>query len=243
MKMTLRHIQNGKDTLCVYEATPEKPSKSAIILLPAIAGINDYIKTRAMNLAEEGIHVFLLDYYSREEQAPDCSTPEAIGKAVAGLPDPRVLSDIQAIEKELHANSQIDNDKIGIMGFCIGGMYAFLAACESSGFACAISYYGSLIYDQKSENKPFAPMDRIEDLRAPVLTHFGTFDRLISEQQMDDFEAALRQAQKLYECFRYRGAPHAFDEFFRAPVYRPTASANAWRNTLTFLHWHLHAQR
>ena len=236
-------IQSGSDSIVVHEAVHGTGGRRpAVIVLPAIAGINDYVKSRAADLNAAGYHVALMDYYSREGKAPDCSTPEAIGRAVAALPDPRVVSDIRATQNYLASLEAVDDTRIGILGFCIGGMYAFLAACESAALACVVSYYGTVRYTKTSLDKPHSPIDRIPELNAPLLAHFGTFDRLISQQEIADFEAALKRSKKIYECAIYSGSPHAFDEYFREAVFRPVASAEAWRRTLTFVDWYLQSK-
>ncbi|MFZ5691181.1 MAG: dienelactone hydrolase family protein [Pseudomonadota bacterium] len=209
----------------------------AVILLPAIAGVNDYIMRVGYRLANAGFAVLLLDYYSREGHAPDVSTPERIGVAVEALPDRRVLSDIAGSLEYLGGRADIDASRIATVGFCIGGTYAYLAACELQGIAAAVDYYGSIRYLATSPNKPVSPLDRAGDLRAPLLAHFGTADRLISAGDIAEFEQALRSHGRNFELFTYGGAPHAFDEDFR-PVYRPVAAAEAWRRTMTFLNWH-----
>lgn len=233
-------FQGGDARLRAVAAAPESVGRSpAVVLLPAIAGINDYIRAAAARLADAGYFALALDYYAREGAAPDLSTPERIGAAVAALPDLRVLEDVKAAAAWLRAEPRVDAARIGALGFCIGGMYAFLAACDIEGLACAVDYYGAVRYAATSPNKPVSPLDRVPALRAPLLAHFGTFDRLISREDIDAFERALQQHQKPYELYLYRGAPHAFDEAFRPAVFRPVAAKLAWERSLTFLDWHL----
>lgn len=229
-------IEGEGAALNVFEVRPDTSAAlPAVILLPAIAGINDYVKGRAEDLAGEGYHVALLDYYSREGAAPDCSTPEAIGKAVANLPDPRVASDIRSVFVALQADGRVQGQHIGSLGFCIGGMFSYFAGCDLPELGASVDYYGLIKYGATSENKPVSPIERANELQAPLLAHFGTFDRLISEADIADFEGALQENQKPYEAFLYRGAPHAFDENFRPPVFRPCASADAWGRSIAFL--------
>lgn len=236
-------ISSDPESVTGHLALPEGVGPfPAVLLLPAIAGVNDYVKAVAQRLAAGGYLTLLLDYYSREGAAPDVSTPEKIGQAVANLPDPRVLSDIGSALRFLEGDTRAATGKIATWGFCIGGMYSFLAACEYDGVAAAVDYYGAIQYGQLSDNKPVSPLDRAPDLKAPLMGHFGDFDRLISPNDVDIFTAALREHQKNHEFFVYRGAPHAFDEDFRPPVFRPAAAREAWSRSVTFLDWHLKGQ-
>ena len=163
-----------------------------VVMLAAIAGVNDYVITRARNLCADGYTVAVLDYFGREGAVPDISTPQLIGEAVAALDDRRVLKDLEEI-----------------------------------------------LEWARTERKPTAPVDVAESLKAPLLCHYGDWDRLVNREEIDGFTDRLRAAQKPYELFTYGGAPHAFDEWFRPAVFRPAASSAAWQRTRTFLNWHL----
>ena len=233
-------FRSSSDNVDAWLARPTGTGAApAIVLLPAIAGVNVYMKAAAVRLAEAGYATLLLDYYAGIGRAPDVSTPEKIGAAVAALSDPKVLADVAAAVAWLRARDDVDGARIASFGFCIGGMYAYLAACGDLGLAAAVDYYGSIRYAVTGPKKPVSPIDRVPVLAAPLLAHFGTFDRLISGEDIALFERALQLNQKPYELFLYRGAPHAFDEDFRPAVFRPVAARLAWQRSLAFLDWHL----
>lgn len=215
---------------------------SAVILLPAIAGVNDYIADVARRLAADGHRVVAIDYFGRAGAVPDLSTPELIGRAVAAVDDREVLADVASAVRWL-ASQGIARERIGLLGFCIGGTYAVLAASREAGLGCAVAYYGQLRYGVRTERKPVDPLDVASTLKLPLLGHFGERDRLISADDIAAFGAQLCASPGAHELFTYRGAPHAFDEWFRPAVYRPVASAEAWRRTRCFLDWHLARRR
>ncbi|MBW4490913.1 MAG: dienelactone hydrolase family protein [Trichocoleus desertorum ATA4-8-CV12] len=213
-------------------------SEHAVVLLPAIAGVNPYIEEVALQLSNEGYDVVVMDYFSRVGTPPDLSTHEKIGEAVQALDDRRVLQEVDVVIGWL-AMAGIDRSHVGVLGFCIGGTYAVLS-CESSNTpGCAVAYYGQLAYSKKTTQKPRDPVDAAEHLRAPVLGHFGTKDRLIGAPEINDFSERLWATGLAHEVHTYAGAPHAFDEWFRPMVFRPVASAEAWERTRIFLDWHL----
>ncbi|MEO1405568.1 MAG: dienelactone hydrolase family protein [Pseudomonadota bacterium] len=206
-----------------------------LILFPAIAGLNDYIFQRASALWNDGFDVCVVDYFAREERPPDVSTPASIGEAVAGLADQQVLRDAKEILNVVNT----DDRSVGAIGFCIGGMYAYMCAAQDFGLLAAVDYYGQIKYDSVSENKPRDPFDMVAELNAPVLFHFGDFDRLISHDDIDAFRSSLLEKGAAFEMQTYSGAPHAFDEDFRPQSYRPAASAEAWSHSRAFLNWYL----
>jgi dienelactone hydrolase len=233
-------VPAGTETLDFTMAKPDGNGPfPAILLLPAIAGVNDYVNRRAEALRAQGYLTVVIDYFAREGRAPDVSTPQKIGAAVAGLSDPCVLGDVGATVAALRGRDDVIGSAIGALGFCIGGVYSFLSACEDFGIAASVDYYGMIAYAETGPNKPVSPLDKVPELKAPLLAHFGDFDRLISMDEIAAFAAALRDNQKNHEVCVYGGAPHAFDEDERAPIYRPVASGEAWARSLAFLNWHL----
>jgi carboxymethylenebutenolidase len=230
-----------RETLSAPLTLPEigKPRFPSIVLLPAIAGVNDYVKRVAGRLSASGFAVSILDYFAREGRCPDVSTPAAIDVAVNSLPDDRVIADACGLLGALREHQAIDPERIGSLGFCIGGMYSLMLSAEAPNLTASVDYYGSVRYAKLSDQKPVSPLDRARDIRAPFLAHFGTFDRLISAADIEALEAELKRASRPYELFTYNGAPHAFDEDFRPAAYRPVASKLAWERTMTFLDWHL----
>jgi dienelactone hydrolase len=230
-----------RETLSAPLALPKagKPKIPGIVLLPAIAGMNDYVRRVAHRLSASGFAVATLDYFAREGRSPDVSTPAAVDVAVNSLPDHRVLADACGLVGALREHEAIDPERIGSLGFCIGGMYSLTLSVEAPNLSASVDYYGLVRYAKISDQKPVSPLERAKDIQAPFLAHFGTFDRLISAADIDALEAELRRASRPYELFTYNGAPHAFDEDFRPAAYRPVASKLAWERTMTFLDWHL----
>ena len=216
--------------------------RQSVLLLPAIAGIDDYITHRAGHLIAHGYQVAVLDYYGPSGKRPDLSTPERIGAAVAELDDREVILNIRRAQSWL-TGPAIASERVGLLGFCIGASYAIQAAADSNAPACAVAYYGQLRNSVPSEKKPVEAMDAAGRLRAPLLGHFGDMDRLISVQDINELAGRLRAAQCAAEVHVYPGAPHAFDEWHRPAVFRPIASADAWRRSLLFLDWHLRSMQ
>jgi carboxymethylenebutenolidase len=209
----------------------------AVILTPAIAGLNDYIERVAQRVANRGTACLALDYYVAEGSPPDLSDLSKILAAVAALPDPRVLADMDAAHGYLRDQPDIAGERIGTLGFCIGGSYSLMAASRLP-LRCAISFYGQLRYAELSDNKPLSPIDTADELGCPLLGHFGEADHLVSIEHV--MELQKRVQGKPAEIYTYPGAGHAFHEDFRPPVYRPVAATAAWDRTTTYLDWYLH---
>ena len=210
----------------------------AVVLLPAIAGVNDYVRRQAARFVAEGYACFTLDYYARQDgKAPALDSRERITAAVEALPDPQVLDDLAEVVAHLRGEPDVRADRIGLVGFCIGGTYALMAAERVPDLACSTGFYGMLRYTTLSANKPVSPLDRVEKMTVPFLGHFGEADALVPVA--DVHELSARTAGLPAEIYTYPGAGHAFHEDFRPQVYRPAAAAAAWERTGHHLAYHL----
>jgi carboxymethylenebutenolidase len=129
-----------------------------------------------------------------------------------------MLKDTQAAIDELKKQGPV-----AIIGFCMGGSIAFLAATRLNGLSCAIAYYGGQIA-KFADEKPKVPMQM----------HFGEKDQGIP---MTDV-AAIKAKRTESEIYTYPDAPHGFHCDERGS-YNETASKTAWPRTMAFLQKHL----
>jgi carboxymethylenebutenolidase len=210
--------------------------RPAVLLTTAIAGINDYVVRQAERLDAAGYVCLVLDYHARAG-VPDLSTPEKVMSAVAGLSDVLVLRDMAEAARWLREQPFADADRIGALGFCIGGTYALLAASHVPGLRCAVSFYGMLHYNQTTQAKPQSPLECASTAACPVLGHFGEDDHIVPVAHARELAERLRG--KPAEIYTYPGAGHAFHEDFRPQVYRPVAAATAWARTQEYLSFYL----
>jgi dienelactone hydrolase len=207
----------------------------AVIVLPAIAGVNDYMTSVCDRLNGQGYASLLVDYHGKTG-APDLSDRTKIMAAVSSLSDNDVLADIAANIAFLQARPDVDAKQIAVLGFCIGGSYAILAASQFSQFCCAISFYGTIKYAETNGRKPLSPHDAAQNMACPFLGHYGEDDALIPPH---DVEALKKQlTRKPAEIYTYPGAGHAFHEDFRADAYRPVAAKEAWARSVEYLNWY-----
>lgn len=224
----------------VFRRTESQDRAPAVIVLPAIAGLNNYMTNVCNSLAGQGYASLLIDYHARTG-APDLSDRTKIMAAVASLPDREILAGIAANIEFLQAQPEIDPKRIAVLGFCIGGSYAILAASQFKEFRCAISFYGTIKYAATSDLKPLSPFDAAQKLACPFLGHYGEVDALIP---LHDVEALKNQFKhKPAEIYTYPGAGHAFHEDFRPEVYRPIAAKEAWGRSIEYLQWYCANER
>jgi carboxymethylenebutenolidase len=152
----------------------------------------------------------------------------------AQLRDDHLVLDIDAAYSILDGMENVDSERIGILGHCMGGRHAWLATCHNDKYKALVVLYGGLIKMARGEGA-VAPIDLAANISCPVLGFFGNDDQNPSPEDVDDYEAALKQAGIEYTFHRYDGAGHAFQNFNGPERYRKQASDDAWEKILGFL--------
>jgi len=157
-----------------YVAQPVAPAKGAIVVVQEIFGVNAHIRAVADGYAADGYLAVAPAIFQRVKPGVELGYSEAdmnqgfaYMTAVAALPAPGVMQDIQAAID--HA-AKVSGGKVGIVGFCWGGLLTWRAACTLKGLAAAVTYYGGgMTTADEVARKPLVP----------VLAHFG--DLLVQE--------------------------------------------------------------
>lgn len=215
-----------------------------IVLIHDVWGRSEHSHGLAKKLAGRGFAVVELDLY-RALPEPRVVDP---GERIRSLDDERVLADVDAAADWLAAEAVCRGRRIGVMGVCMGGTYALLAACRSTRFAASAPFYGLVSYDggmlvgpegRDRARKPASPIERAGALRMPVIASFGCEDGFVPLSDVDLLEAGFARSGAVYRVERYAGAGHAFLNETRADAYRPQIAMTALGRAVDFLHAHL----
>jgi len=206
----------------------------AVIIIHDVRGLSDHYRDVARRLANEGFFALALDLYSREG-APDLTDMDAVFAWLQQLSDPRALADIDGAVRFLGTRPEVRSRSIGIAGFCMGGRYAFMAACAVGNLAACVSFYGML----RSADKAQTPLTLAAELSCPFLGLFGEQDALIPRADIRELESILRRHGKTFSTRIYQGAGHAFFNDQNPDAYRPEAAKDAWTRAVGFLRTHL----
>lgn len=213
-------------TFPAYVAQPAGPAKGGVVVLQEIFGVNPHIRNVADGYAAEGYLAVAPATFHRVKagvelgyQPDDMQAGFALKTAVEALPAPGVLQDIQAAIA--HASQA---GKVGIVGYCWGGLLTWRSACLLDGLSAAAPYYGGgVTTPEESARKP----------KVPVLAHFGDQDHWIP---LDTVEA-FRQAHPEVEVQVYN-ANHGFNCNERGS-WDAAAAKLARERTLAFFARHL----
>ncbi len=209
-----------------YEARPVGVAKGVVVVLQEIFGVNAHIRAVADGFAAQGYLAIAPATFHRVKPGvelgytqADISAGVELKALVETLPSPGVMQDIQAtIDYAAKAG------KVGVVGYCWGGLLTWRTACTLSGVSAAVPYYGGGM-TQASEIA--------RTPHCPVLAHFAENDASIPL----DGVAAYTQAHAEVEVHLYP-ATHGFNCDHRG-AYEATAAALARARTLEFFAKHL----
>jgi carboxymethylenebutenolidase len=211
-----------------YEARPAGTPKGVVVVIQEIFGVNSHIRNVADGYAAEGYWAVAPAAFHRVKPGVELGYAEAdMGEgfgyktAVEALPAPGVMPDIQAAID--HA-AKASGGKVGIVGYCWGGLLTWRAACTLTGLSAAAPYYGGgVTTEAEIARQP----------KVPVLAHFADEDKWISLDSVD----AFKKAHPEVEVHTY-AAHHGFNCDQRGAWHAPSAQL-ARERTLAFFAKHL----
>jgi carboxymethylenebutenolidase len=201
----------------------------AVVILPDVRGLYRFYVELAERFAQAGHHAIAIDYFGRTAGLGPRDEDFEYMPHVQQTRTAQIQADAAAAADALRARTGAQ--AVVTVGFCFGGMQAFLAATsEELAPAGTVGFYGSLTGGRFGGP---SVLDHVGDMRCPVLGLFGGADQAIPAEQVSAFDEALDGAQVEHEIVVYPGAPHSF--FDRRQAEHATASADAWRRVLSFL--------
>jgi carboxymethylenebutenolidase len=214
--------KSGDDTVTGMLYTPAgKGPFPALIVIHEWWGLNDWVKEQASKLADQGYIAFAVDLY----RGKVATTPDLAHELMRGVPEDRAAHDLRAAFDYLAAQPNVKKDRIGAIGWCMGGGYSLDVALLEPTLAADVINYGHLATDPAELKK----------INAPILGNFGGQDRGITPDDVQKFQQALTQLGKKVDVKIYPNAGHAFENPNNKDGYRPDAAADAWKRTLDFL--------
>lgn len=214
--------KSGDETVQAVLYTPAgKGPFPALIVIHEWWGLNDWVKDQASKLADQGYVALAIDLYRGKVAA----TPEMAHEIMRGVPEDRAKRDLHAAIEFLGSQPGVKKNRIGSIGWCMGGGYSLDVALQEPTLAATVINYGHLATDTEALKK----------INAPILGLFGGQDHGITPDDVHKFEAAMKQLGKKIEITIYPNAGHAFENPNNKDGYRPDDAADAWKRTVSFL--------
>jgi carboxymethylenebutenolidase len=214
--------KSGDETVQGILYTPAgKGPFPALIVIHEWWGLNDWVKDQASKLADEGYAALAVDLY----RGKVATTPDMAHEIMRGVPEDRAKRDLHAAFEFLASQPNVKKDRIGSIGWCMGGGYSLDVALQEPTLAAAVINYGHLATD----------IDALKKINAPILGLFGAQDHGIPPADVKKFAATLDQLGKKIDIKIYDDAGHAFENPNNKEGYREADAADAWKRTVEFL--------
>jgi carboxymethylenebutenolidase len=218
-------LHSGKDTVKSFLYRPEgKGPFPAILILHGDFGPTEWVKKQAQRLAGKGYLILAIDLY-RGEMPKDVEEAHILERA---LPEERVSRDLKAAVDYLAASPLVRKDRIGVLGWDMGGGYALDGAIQDPRLRAAVVCYGRLRTDPKLLAK----------MKSSVLGIFAGADEGISADTIKQFQKAMAKANKRLELHVVPGVGNSFMDpgspYLSRPA-PPAVIADAWRRIDAYL--------
>ncbi len=217
-------MPNGRynPILLSYESKPEGNGPfPAVVLFMHAHGLDDSSKKVCDDLAKEGYVAMGADGYLNGTYSFQTRSDDAIFGAA------------DLLLHTLKNRPDVDANRIGAIGFCMGGRQVYLANANWDVFKAVVSYYG---FPHRGSEPSNTPQNRIDDFHAPVLSIFGSMDQGIP---LDAVEAYRKTSEpKGHKTLVYDGAGHGFLNH-NSRNFHEEAAKDAWHQTIEFFNQYL----
>ena len=226
-------VKLGMETYKAYFAAPaDGGPRPGIVVLQEIFGVNEHIRAVTERLAEAGYACIAPDMFWRQKPGFTSGySPEEIAAArelKAQVDNDRLVAELRGSYQALGNREECDRDRIGVVGFCFGGLMTYLYAARMHP-KCAVSYYGGGIVNYLGD---------YFKIGCPILFHFGELDESIPMNEVEQIKEYAAKAPVDATIHTYPEAGHGFNCDLRGSYHEPSAN-EAWERTLKFFKEHL----
>jgi len=202
-----------------YLAKPASGSGPGVIVVQEWWGLNNHIKDIADRMANEGFVALAPDIY----HGSMTTEPGEAQKLLMSLNLEQAEKDLRGAAEALKQNGAT-GDKVGAIGFCMGGLLALWAGTLSPHVGAVVDFYGVGMV------KP-----EVSKLQGPVLIIGGDQDHGANPDALRATQQSIKDAGGQADLVIYPGADHAFMNDTRKEVYKEDAARDAWGKMVNHL--------
>jgi carboxymethylenebutenolidase len=215
---------NAKGVMDSFFAKPEGVGPfPGMIVIHEIFGLNDNIRQISQEFAQQGYAALAVDLFSNRNRAL-CMMQIFHGMLFRPL-DNSMLDDLNSAFNFLKQEQSVDANRIGAVGFCMGGAYALQMAITARGMKAASVFYGA---------NP-KPLDAVAQA-CPIMGSYP--DKDFTTKAAHELEASLVNYNIPHDIKIYENTQHSFYSQQRTP-FEVEASKDAWQRMLKFFGEHL----
>jgi len=204
-------------------------ARPGVLVVPEWWGLNDYVKSRARQLAEMGYVAFAADMYGDAKVTRDPKQAQEWSSAVGngGLMAPRSKAALEVLKEQ----PQTDKSKLAAIGFCFGGSTVLQLAYSGEPLAATVTFHGGLMAPKE---------DQLSQIKSPILILHGAEDGFVKPETIDQVRTSLDKAKVDWYMVTYANAVHAFSNpdanSFKIPGigYNEKAARRSWAEMQDF---------
>lgn len=208
-----------------YLAIPGEGKGPSVIVIQEWWGLVPHIKDVCDRFAAEGFVALAPDLY----HGKTTTSPDEAGKMMMAMQIDGAEKDLRGAITFLLDHEATTADKVGTVGFCMGGALSLYTATKNAQVGACVVFYGG-----HPNVKPDLP-----NLQAPVLGLYAARDGFVTPELVHALENRLKELGKSAEIHIYPDADHGFFNDTRPTVYNETAAKDAWRRVLEFFRQNL----
>jgi carboxymethylenebutenolidase len=215
-------FMSDQDTVLGYLSLPKGEGKHpALILVHEWWGLDQWMKDNADMFAKKGYVALCVDLYKGKVT----NKPDEAGNLAKSLNQEKANNDVVSAYNYLKTLSTVNADKIGSIGWCMGGGYSLQSAINIPDIKATVVCYGHLTTDPGQLSK----------IQSPILGIFGEEDKVITPDAVKEFEKALKAQGKSIQVYEYPKSGHAFMNHNNTNVYNKNTAKEAWTKINAFL--------
>ena len=225
MASEMLEFKSNGGTTAGYLSVPAAGKGPGVVVIQEWWGLVPHIRDVADRFAAAGFVALAPDLY----HGRSTTSPDEAGKLMMALDISQAERDLRGAIEYLLAHPAVTSDKVGTVGFCMGGALSLYAATKNAQVGACVVFYGG---------HPKVHYD-LANLHAPVLGLYAGRDTFVTPDSVRQLEAKLKELGKPAEMHIYEGADHAFFNDERPEVYNQEAAADAWQRTINFFRLNL----
>jgi carboxymethylenebutenolidase len=192
----------------------------ALVVIHEWWGLDNWVKEQAEKLATQGYVALAVDLY----RGKSTTDPEVAHELMRGLPEDRGMRDLHAAVAYLKTLKNVDPNRIGSIGWCMGGGWSLALAENEPTLKAAVVNYGQLSSDAVT----------LQPIHAAILGLFGAQDQGIPPESVHQFDQQMKSLGKTVEIKIYPDAGHGFQNPINKDRYRPEDTKDAWQRIDAF---------
>ena len=225
---------DARERMPALLALPERTPAPAVLVTNDVFGRSPFYENLSLRLAQAGYVALDAEFFFREGPLAE-QTREAATARSQLLDQQRTVRDLGAAIDWLKARDEVRGEKIGTIGFCMGGTLTLDLAVRGD-VAATVSYYGFPARGGDSPKAPPKPLDLAAHMRGRILGHWGDQDTGVGMENVEELRSRLAAAKVDHTIHIYPGLAHGFLKAFlddeRSPGYEQACTS--WKRTLDF---------